>query len=99
MSLFNAYVNGLEVLAELGFTNSQVIEAGTTLAAIGCGIQDKTGCLAKSKSAHIIAVQGNPLENINALRQIVMVMKSGTVVKTKHERLYGSRMSCYESIK
>jgi imidazolonepropionase-like amidohydrolase len=77
---FDAYVDGLEVLSELGFTNSQVIESATSLAAAGCGIEDKTGLLAKGKSADIIAVKGNPIVNLDALRQIVMVMKSGTVV-------------------
>jgi imidazolonepropionase-like amidohydrolase len=80
---FDAYVDGLEVLSELGFSNYEVIEAATHLAAIGCGIADQTGCLAPGKSADLIAVDGNPLERLNALRQVVMVMKSGNVVTLK----------------
>ena len=35
---FDAYIDGLEVLSELGFSNHQVIEAATHQAAVGCGV-------------------------------------------------------------
>ena len=41
---FDAYVDGLEVLGELGFSNPPILsEAATHQAAIGCGVADRTG--------------------------------------------------------
>ncbi|MEW6267559.1 MAG: amidohydrolase family protein [Thermodesulfobacteriota bacterium] len=76
---FNAYVDGLEVLSEIGLTNAEVIEAATSLAADACGIREVTGTLTAGKRADLIAVRGYPLDDLDALRHIVLVMKSGKI--------------------
>jgi len=46
-----------------------------------CDIYDKRGPLKVGLPADIIAVKGNPLEDIDALRTVVFVMKDGLVFK------------------
>jgi imidazolonepropionase-like amidohydrolase len=76
---FEAYVDGLEMMSELGMTNGEIIEAATLLAADACGVLHTTGTLDVGKRADIIAVQGNPVDDLGALRKIALVMKSGKI--------------------
>jgi imidazolonepropionase-like amidohydrolase len=56
--------------------------AGTTsLNAQSLGLADRVGALAAGLDADLIAVDGNPLEDITALRRVVFVMKGGVVYK------------------
>ncbi len=53
----------------------------TSLAAESLGLGDKIGTIAPGQEADIIAVDGNPMEDITALRRVVFVMKGGKAVK------------------
>lgn len=53
----------------------------TSLAAESLGLADKIGSLARGMNADIIAVEGDPLKDITALRRVVFVMKDGKVYK------------------
>lgn len=56
--------------------------AGTTwLAAQALGMHDRIGALAPGMEADLIAVDGNPLEDITALQRVVFVMKGGKVYR------------------
>jgi len=44
-------------------------------------IDDKLGSISIGKIADIIAVNGNPIENIKLLQHIDFVMKASTIVK------------------
>jgi imidazolonepropionase-like amidohydrolase len=57
------------------------IVSGTSLAAESLGLQDKIGTIAEGMEADIVAVAGNPLEDITAVRKVVFVMKGGHVYK------------------
>jgi imidazolonepropionase-like amidohydrolase len=46
-----------------------------------CDIWDKRGPIQPGFPADLIAVKGNPLEDIDALRRVAFVMKDGTVFK------------------
>lgn len=76
---FDGYAEGLEVLSDFGMTNAELIEAATSLAANACGIENETGTLDVGKRADIISVRGNPMDDLDALRRIALVMKSGKV--------------------
>ncbi len=70
----------LELLTRFGYTPMEAIVAGTSRAAELCRIQDLAGTLVAGKSADLFAVRGNPLDDIGALRDVVMVMKEGRLV-------------------
>ncbi|MFN8060836.1 MAG: amidohydrolase family protein [Vicinamibacterales bacterium] len=53
----------------------------TSLAATSLRLGDRIGTLAKGFEADLIAVDGNPNEDITALRRVVFVMKGGKVYK------------------
>lgn len=53
----------------------------TSLNAEALGLAGQAGVLAAGADADLIAVDGNPLQDITALRRVVFVMKAGRVVK------------------
>lgn len=61
----------------------QAILSATSLAAASLGLGDTIGALEKGMTADLIAVEGNPLEDITALRRVRFVMKSAKVVKNE----------------
>jgi imidazolonepropionase-like amidohydrolase len=64
-----------------GFTPMEAIKTATVNAAELLGIESKLGSLEKGFLADIIAVKGNPLQNISALQNVVFVMKDGKIYK------------------
>lgn len=74
---FDNYPLCIELAAAGGMTNMQAIQSGTSLAAEAIGISDIVGTIQPGKEADIIAVDGDPLEDISALWNIAMVMKAG----------------------
>lgn len=62
------------------------IVSATSLAAESLGLADKLGAVAPGLEADLIAVDGDPLQDINALRRVVWVMKAGKVVKNELRR-------------
>ncbi len=57
------------------------IISGTSLAAEALRIADKTGAVQPGLEADLVAVKGNPLDDITAVRRVVFVMKGGKVFK------------------
>jgi len=64
-----------------GQSPMEAIISATSRAAESIRMQDKIGTLAPGMEADIIAVDGNPLDDITTVRRVVFVMKSGTVYK------------------
>jgi len=59
------------------------IVSATSLAAESLRLGDRTGTIAPGYEADLIAVDGDPLRDVRALRRVVWVMKSGRVVKNE----------------
>ncbi|HYL05170.1 MAG TPA: amidohydrolase family protein [Thermoanaerobaculia bacterium] len=59
------------------------IVSATSLAAASLGLGGSTGAIAPGYEADLIAVDGDPLRDIRALRRVVWVMKSGRVVSNQ----------------
>lgn len=68
-------------MVRFGMTPLQAIQAATIHAAALIGWNDKVGELAKGKFADIIAVDGNPLDDVSVLERVSFVMKGGDVIK------------------
>jgi imidazolonepropionase-like amidohydrolase len=66
-------------LPSIGMTNAQAITNVTAFAAEVCGIADRTGTLEIGKDADILAVTGNPLEDITAIHDVVAVFARGHI--------------------
>lgn len=64
-------------LVEMGASNITALRSATIHGAKVAGIEKQTGSLEAGKKADIIAVSGNPLKNINALKNIRAVLKEG----------------------
>ena len=73
----------LDMWEAAGVPPAATLKAMTTDAAEFLRIGKTRGSIAKGMAADIIATPANPLENIQALRQVSFVMKAGRVVKTK----------------
>lgn len=71
----------LEWMVKGGMTPAQAIQAATIDAAQLLGVQDRAGSIEAGKLADIIAVSGDPLQNITTLQNVSFVMKGGQVVK------------------
>jgi len=55
------------------------LASATSLSAESLGLQDKIGSIAPGMDADIIAMDGDPLRDVTAIRRVVFVMKSGKV--------------------
>lgn len=64
-----------------GDTPMDAIMSGTSVAAESLGMGDRIGAIAAGMEADLVAVDGNPLEDITAVRRVVFVMKHGTIYK------------------
>lgn len=67
-------------MTEAGMPVLEVLQAATLHAAELIG-DDKIGIVEKDKAADIIAVDGDPLKDINAMGKVSFVMKAGVVYK------------------
>ena len=68
-------------MVRYGMTAMQAIQAGTINAADLIGHPELFGSITVGKSADIIAVPGNPLDDIQRLEQVQFVMKEGRIYR------------------
>lgn len=68
-----------QLMVEAGMTPADAIRAATLWAADLIGIADYAGTLQAGNWADLIAVKGNPLDDITVLEDVRFVMKDGTV--------------------
>ena len=85
------YVHGdnareVQIMVERGMPNMQAIQACTGWAAECVGLDQDIGTVTRGKYADLLVIDGDPLHNIEALRQpdsIKLVMKGGETVVDK----------------
>ncbi len=68
-------------MIEYGMSPMQAIKAATVHAAELLGWPDDVGAIAPGRYADIIAVEGNPLDDVTILENVSFVMKGGTIYK------------------
>jgi imidazolonepropionase-like amidohydrolase len=66
-----------ELMVEHGMSPMEAIVAATVNAADLLGVADDVGTLEPGKAADLIAVDGDPLQDVRALKSIVFVMRDG----------------------
>ncbi|QEG24979.1 metal-dependent hydrolase family protein [Mariniblastus fucicola] len=70
-----------ELMVAGGMTPMQAIQSATLEASKLLRIEDRLGTIEKGKLADIVAVKGDPIENISLMKNVAFVMKEGTVFK------------------
>lgn len=70
-----------ELMVEAGMPAHEALRAATHNAAELLGRSDELGSIDTGKFADIVAVPGNPVEDIGRMRQVHFVMKQGTVYR------------------
>ncbi|MBV8403672.1 MAG: amidohydrolase family protein [Gammaproteobacteria bacterium] len=78
---FGTNAREFTLMVENGMTPMQAIQAATVADADLLGISQKLGAIAKGRLADIIAVRGDPLQNVRLLEDVRFVMKEGRIYK------------------
>ncbi|MGA2214350.1 MAG: amidohydrolase family protein [Bryobacteraceae bacterium] len=75
--------NALEFtfMAADGLSNAQSLMAGTSAGAELLGLTDKVGSLKAGMLADVVAVPGNPVDDIKVTQQVMFVMKEGVIYR------------------
>ncbi|MCC6176942.1 MAG: amidohydrolase family protein [Chloroflexi bacterium] len=76
-----ALISEIRFAAECGLTPMQALQAATINTARACRADRDLGTLERGKRADLIAVAGDPLANLDALFDVRLVMKGGSVVR------------------
>ena len=71
----------VEALVRAGMTTLQALQAATMNGAALLNWSDRIGTIEPGKFADIIAIDGDPIQNINAVEKVVFVMKDGVTFK------------------
>jgi len=69
------------LMVRYGMTPMQAIVAGTSNGATLLGLEAEVGTIAAGKRADVVAVRGDPIQNIALLERVDFVMKDGVVFK------------------
>ncbi len=69
------------LMVENGMSPMAALVSATSTAAKLLGVSEDRGSIAAGKLADIVAVPGNPLEDIRVMERVMFVMKGGAVVK------------------
>ncbi len=71
------------LMVEHGMSPAEAIKAATLNAADLLGLSSEIGTLEPGKAADLIAVRGNPLEDVGVLQDVGWVLQGGKVVKSQ----------------
>ncbi|MFZ2034281.1 MAG: amidohydrolase family protein [Candidatus Dormiibacterota bacterium] len=75
----NVLPYALQALVDLGMRPVDALRAATVVAAGACGVADRKGRIAAGSDADLLAVTGNPLADIAAIRSVVLVIRGGHI--------------------
>jgi imidazolonepropionase-like amidohydrolase len=74
-------VRELELMVEYGMTPLMAVQAATSANARYFGLDGEIGTIREGLLADLVAVRGNPTEDISALRNVEFVMKGGEIYR------------------
>ena len=71
------------IMVERGMTPMDALQSATSVAADHMGLSHDVGAIAAGRIADLIAVKGNPLDNLDLLRDVALVMQHGKIIKSE----------------
>jgi imidazolonepropionase-like amidohydrolase len=71
----------LEMMVDYGMTPVQALRAATAIDAKVLHLDDRLGAVKPGLLADLIAVEGNPIRDMSAIRKVRLVMKGGTLYR------------------
>jgi imidazolonepropionase-like amidohydrolase len=71
----------MELMAEYGMKNLDVLRAATSVNAKALHMEDKVGRIRPGMLADIVIVAGDPSQQISAVRKVKLVMKDGVIYR------------------
>jgi len=69
------------LMVHAGMPTMEALQAATSVAARFLGIEETHGSIEIGKQADLIAVSGDPIENIKVMERVTFVMKGGEIFK------------------
>jgi len=82
-----SYFTEAGFLRDAGLTDAEVLSGATRVAADILGMADKLGTLEQGKLADVLVVRGNPLADLRNLRNLVLLLADGRVVRDRRAAL------------
>jgi imidazolonepropionase-like amidohydrolase len=70
-------------LLGIGMTPMEAIQAATSRCAEALGISQRTGSIRPGLEADLVVLDGNPLEDIKAVRRVVLVVNDGRIAANR----------------
>jgi imidazolonepropionase-like amidohydrolase len=74
-------ITEMKLMQEAGMTPMQILVSATRHSSYVCDLENELGTIEEGKIADIIIVDGNPLEDLEALLNIQMVFHNGVIIK------------------
>jgi imidazolonepropionase-like amidohydrolase len=82
---YSALQGEIEILVrKVGLTPMDAIRSATLISAMSMGQQSEMGTLEPGKLANIVFLSANPLQDIGAVRQVVLTVKRGAQYPRKN---------------
>lgn len=76
-------INEILLMKEAGMDPMQIIVAATRNAARVCGLEKELGTIEAGKTADLIVIKGNPLADLKNLKNIIMVIHNGEIIRNE----------------
>ncbi len=73
-------ITEMNLMKEAGMSNMDIIVAATKNAAKVCGLESDLGTIASGKIADLLLVYRNPLDDLEALCDVKMVIRNGNII-------------------
>jgi len=84
--LHGLLVQEMELLSKVGFSHKEILQCATINNAKILNMEDQIGSLEKGKLADLTVLKSNPLVNLNAYKDPLLVIKEGKVMYIKDDK-------------